>query len=94
MRYSVQYSVVHAGVLYAFVCPDASTCATQRPQAMRVYALDLRALQWTLCSPRQEDGASMAYPMPRNQAACTHQNGKVLPLLDPRDASILQMPQL
>eukprot|EP00892_Ulva_mutabilis_P010048 jgi/Ulvmu1/7415/UM036_0075.1 len=77
VRYNVEYTVVHAETLFAFVCPDASTAATQRPQAMRVYTLNLRTLKWALCSPRQEDGVTMAYPMPRIQAACTHQHGKV-----------------
>ena len=69
--------MVQAHTLFAFVCPDASTSATQRPQAMRVYSLDLCSLQWALCSPRKEDGhVKLAYPMPRTQAACTHKDGK------------------
>ena len=76
-RYMVQCTVVHGDSLFAIVCPDSGTCATQRPQAMRVYALHLKTLIWSLCSPRQEDGSKMEYPIPRTQAACINKGAKV-----------------
>lgn len=79
MRYSIQYTLVHADVLFAIVCPDASTAATQRPQALRVYSLDLSTLVWSLISPSKHDDPKMQYPIPRNQAACTHKGRTVWP---------------
>lgn len=77
VRHRVQYTVVHEDFLFAFVCPDASTCLAQSPQPMRVYSLNLHTLLWSICSPRSHDGPKMGYPVPRIQAACAHKGCKV-----------------
>jgi hypothetical protein len=78
-RYTVLHTAIHAGTLFAIVCPDGSTAASQKPCALRVYSLDIssQAGTWQLCSPCAQDGVACKYPLPRNQPACTDVGGKV-----------------
>ena len=84
-RYGVLHTAMHADTLFAIVCTDASTALTQNPRALRVYSLDICSPvpAWQLCSPCERDGASCAYPLPREDAACSDADGKVRHPLTP-----------
>lgn len=84
-RYIVLHTAMHAATLFAIVCTDATTAQAQKPRALRVYSLDVSspAPAWQLCSPCESEGATCAYPLPREDAACADANGKVWQHLPP-----------